>query len=80
MSEVERLNASIAQSRIEELEDVQISLEQENNHFRIELTAWQQVWSAIHEHVPSELREDIELSFNRQDRELPTGWEWPEED
>jgi hypothetical protein len=33
------LNADIAQSRIEELEDVQISLEQENKDLRAELAA-----------------------------------------
>jgi len=33
------LNADIAQSRIEELEDVQISLEQENARLRAELDA-----------------------------------------
>ena len=77
--EILKLNADIAQSRIEELEDVQISLEKQNDHFRDDLTAWQQIWMACHKHVPSELREDIELAFNRQDRELPRGWEWPEE-
>tara|TARA_Y100000310_G_scaffold311724_1_gene358290 strand:- start:570 stop:905 length:336 start_codon:yes stop_codon:yes gene_type:complete len=73
------LNADIAQSRIEELEDVQISLEQDQRKTTKELESWRFIWEMVHDTVPSGIISQIEDIHDREGVSLPVGFNGGEE-
>lgn len=73
------LNAELAQGRIEELEDVQISLEQDQRKMTKELESWRFIWEMVHDTVPSRIISQIEDIHDREGVSLPVGFNGGEE-